>query len=207
VVHANARLTPEGRWILVQRVVVGGWSVAVAAESMGVSATTAYRWLGRFRVEGRAGLRDRSSRPLRSPRRTPADVEDRVCALRRARRWGPHRIGWALDMPRSTVERVLRRRGLSRLDWLDRPTGRVVRRYERCRPGELIHVDVKKLGRIPQGGGWWAHGRDQRPHHRRGPGWDYLHVAVDDHSRVAYLEIHPDEQADTCAGFAERSIA
>ena len=207
MVHGNARLTPLGRWLLVERVEVGGWPVGVAAESMGVSRETAYRWLRRFRTEGRAGLEDRSSRPQRSPRRTPTHIEDQVCALRCSRRWGPHRIGWALGMPRSTVERVLRRRGLSRLDILDRPTGRVVRRYERCSPGELIHIDVKRLGRIPDGGGWWAHGRAVRPNRKRGPGWDFVHVAVDDHSRVAYLEVHPDELGVTCAAFLDRTVS
>ncbi|MGH8913104.1 MAG: leucine zipper domain-containing protein, partial [Acidimicrobiia bacterium] len=140
MVHRNARLTPNGRLILVQRIVDDGWPVAVAAESMGVSRETAYRWLRRYRVEGSAGLEDRCSRPLRSPNQTPVEVEERICELRRARRWGPHRIAYALDMSRSTVERVLRRRGLSRLDAIDPPTRRIVRRYERAAPGELVHV-------------------------------------------------------------------
>lgn len=205
MVHGNARLTPLGRRILVDRIVVDGWSVAVAAESMGVSRETAYRWVRRFRAEGSGGLVDRSSRPRRSPNQTPVEVEDRICELRVSRRWGPHRLGWALGMPRSTVERVLRRRGLGRLDQIDGPTRRVVRRYERDAPGELLHVDVKKLGRIPAGGGWRAHGRDQATR-GRGIGWDYLHVAVDDHSRVAYVEVHPDERGDTCAKFVTNAI-
>ncbi len=205
MVHGNARLTPAGRWVLVERVVVKGWPVAIAAESMGVSRETAYRWVRRFRAEGRAGLVDRSSRPHRFPNQTPADVEDRVCELRRARRWGPHRIAWALGMPRSTVERVLRRRGLRRLDAIDGPTRRIVRRYERDRPGELLHVDVKKLGRIPPGGGWRVHGRSEAVR-GRGIGYDFIHVAVDDHSRVAYLEVLDDETGDTCAGFITRAI-
>lgn len=205
MVHGNARLTPQGRRILVDRIVVEGWSVAVAAESMGVSRETAYRWVRRFRAEGPGGLVDRSSRPRRSPNRTPVEVEDRICELRVSRRWGPHRLGWALGMPRSTVERVLRRRGLGRLNQIDGPTRRVVRRYERDAPGELLHVDVKKLGRIPAGGGWRAHGRDQATR-GRGIGWDYLHVAVDDHSRVAYVEVHPDERGDTCAEFVANAI-
>lgn len=204
MVHANARLTPEGRWLLVQRVEIAGWPVAVAAEAMGVSRETAYRWVRRFRAEGRAGLVDGSSRPRRSPRQTPAELEDRVVVLRLARCWGPHRIGWALGMPRSTVARVLRRRGLGRLDAIDPPTRRVVRRYERAAPGELLHVDVKKLGRIPDGGGWRIRGRAHRP--RRGLGYDFVHVAVDDYSRVAYAEVHPDEQGDTCAAFIARAI-
>jgi transposase InsO family protein len=206
VVHANARLTAVGRRVLVDRVVVLGWPVAVAAESMGVSRETAYRWLRRFRAEGPEGLVDRSSRPRRSPRLTPVEVEDRICELRRGRRWGSHRIAWALQMPRSTVERVLRRRGLGRLDAIDGPTRRVVRRYERATPGELVHVDVKKLGRIPDGGGWKVHGRSVRPNRKRGLGYDFVHVAVDDHSRVAYVEVHPDETGDTCARFLRSAI-
>jgi len=204
VVHANARLTPEGRWILVQRVVVAGWPVTVAAASMGVSRETAYRWLRRFRAEGRAGLADGSSRPCRSPRQTPTEMEDRVCALRVGMLWGPHRIGWELGMPRSTVARVLRLRGLPRLAAIDGPTRRVVRRYERTRPGELVHVDVKKLGRIPDGGGWRIHGRANRP--KRGYGYDFVHVALDDHSRVVYAEALPDERGDTCAAFITRAV-
>jgi transposase InsO family protein len=204
--HANARLTPEGRWLLVQRVEIAGWPVAIAAEAMGVSRETVYRWLRRFQVEGRAGLVDRPSRPHRFPKQTPGEVEDRVCELRRSRRWGPHRIAWALGMPRSTVERVLRRRGLGRLDAIDGPTRRIVRRYERDRPGELLHVDVKKLGRIPDGGGWRIHGRAERPNRRQGLGYDCLHVAIDDHSRVAYLEVLDDDAGATCAGFITRAV-
>lgn len=206
--HRNARLTPAGRRILVERIAVEGWPVAVAAESMGVSRETAYRWLRRWRAEGVVGLEDRSSRPRRSPNQTPAEVEDRICELRIQRRWGPHRIAYALGMPRSTVERVLRRRRLSRLDAIDPPTRRIVRRYERDTPGELLHVDVKKLGRIPDGGGWRAHGRGD-PATGRGKGklgYDFLHVAIDDHSRVVYLEALGDEKGDTCAGFITRAV-
>jgi transposase InsO family protein len=206
VVHRNARLTPIGRLILVERIEIEGWPVGVAAESMGVSRETAYRWLRRYRAEGAAGLEDRSSRPHRSPNQTPVVVEVQICELRRTRRWGPHRIAYALDMPRSTVERVLRREGLSRLDAIDPPTRRIVRRYERAAPGELVHVDVKKLGRIPDGGGWRIHGRLNRPHRKQGLGYDFLHVAVDDHSRVVYVEALDNEQGDTCAGFISRAI-
>lgn len=209
MVHRNAPLTPVGRRILVERIVVDGWSVVVAAESMGISRETAYRWVRRYKADGVAGLEDRSSRPRRSPNQTPVEVEDRICELRRSRRWGPHRIAYALGMPRSTVERVLRRRGLSRLDAIDAPTRRIVRRYERATPGELVHIDVKKLGRIPDGGGWRAHGRAS-PLRRRGDGQighDFFHVAVDDRSRVAYIEIHPNEQGATCAGFLTRAVA
>ena len=208
MVHGNARLTPLGRWRLVERIVVLGWSVAAAAESMGVSRETAYRWVRRFRAEGRAGLVDRSSRPRRSPGRTPLEVEDRICAMRLECRWGPHRIAHATSVPRSTVERVLRRRGLNRLDAIDRPTRRIVRRYERATAGELLHVDVKKLGRIPDGGGWRAHGRGQ-PATQRGKGrlgYDFMHVAIDDHSRVVYAEALDDEKGATCAGFITRAV-
>jgi transposase InsO family protein len=133
-------------------------------------------------------------------------VEERICAIRVERRWGPHRIAHATGVPRSTVERVLRRRGLNRLRWIDAPTRQVVR-YERAAPGELLHVDVKKLGRIPDGGGWRIHGRSAGMNRGRGIGYDYFHVAVDDHSRVAYVEVHPDERGDTCAGFLQRAIA
>ena len=205
--HRNARLTPVGRRILVERIEIDGWPVAVAAESMGVSRETAYRWLRRYRSDGVAGLEDRSSRPHRSPNQTPVEIEDRVCELRRGRRWGPHRIAYALAMSRSTVERVLRRRGLSRLDAIDPPTKRIVRRYERDQPGELIHVDVKKLGRIPDGGGWRVLGRRPGTTRSRSLGYDYFHIAIDDRSRVVYAEVLPDEKGDSCAGFLQRAIA
>lgn len=207
--HRNARLTPVGRRILVERIDRDGWPVAVAAESMGVSRETAYRWLRRWRSEGFAGLEDRSSRPRRSPTQTPLEVEDRIVTLRRSKRWGPHRIAYALSMPRSTVERVLRRRGLSRLDAIDPPTRRIVRRYERKAPGELLHVDVKKLGRIPDGGGWRAHGRRiaRGSRTKQGLGYDFLHIAIDDHTRIAYIEAHCDERGETCAGFITRAAA
>lgn len=180
--------------------------MAVAAESMGVSRETAYRWLRRWRTGGVAGLEDRTSRPVRSPNQTPEVVEDEICGLRRSRRWGPHRIAYALGMSRSTVERVLRRRGLSRLDAIDPPTRRLVRRYERATPGELVHVDVKKLGRIPDGGGWRAKGRHPGMIRGRGLGYDFFHVAIDDYSRVVYIETHNDEKGQTCAGFITRAI-
>ena len=203
--HRNARLTVFGRRLLVERVLSGRPVAHVAAE-MGVSRPTAHKWVRRWREEGDAGLHDRSSRPHRTPHRTPADIEARVCDLRQARKLGPARIGPVLGLPASTVHRILTRHGLNRLAWLDRPTGTVIRRYERERPGELIHVDVKKLGRIPDGGGHKALGREAgRP--IRGMGFDYVHSAVDDHSRLAYSEIHADEKAATCAGFLTRAAA
>jgi transposase InsO family protein len=188
----KTQLSPYGRWLLVQRVRVQGWSPAVAAESMGVSRATVYKWLARFDAEGVAGLESRSSRPRRS-RVTDEATAAAIVELRLARRWGPHRIGYQLGVARSTVYAVLRRAGLNRLEVLDRPTREIVR-YERARPGELVHIDVKKLGRIPDGGGWRIHGRSEEVR-GRGNGYDYLHIAVDDASRVAYIEIHPNEQA------------
>jgi len=200
--HAKAKLTVLGRLLLVQRI-EEGWSPATAAEAQGVSRATAYKWLGRWRSEGLAGLEDRSSRPHRSPARTAAEVEAAVVELRLASRKGPHRLAWELGMPPSTVHAVLRRAGLSRLDRLDGPTAVPVR-FVRDRPGELVHVDVKKLNRLPPGGGWRvlgrAEGRKTNPQRRR-VGRDYLHVAIDDATRLAYVEVHPDERGDTCARF------
>ncbi|MFC4585948.1 IS481 family transposase [Sphaerisporangium corydalis] len=205
--HRNARLTVHGRQLLVQRVLSGRPVAHVAAE-MGISRPTAYKWVRRWRQEGQAGLYDRPSRPHTTPHRTPAHIETQVCLLRTTRKLGPARIGPILGLPPSTVHRILTRHRLNRLTFLDRPTGQPIRRYQRDRPGELIHVDVKKLGRIPDGGGWHIHGRDQRAHHHRPTvGYDYIHSAVDDHTRLAYSEIHPDEKATTCAGFLRRAAA
>jgi len=219
-VHANARLTPEGRRILVGRIASGRPAAHVAAE-MGVSRTTAYRWWRRYQSEGEAGLFDRSSRPRSCPHATPVELEAQVVALRGERKLGPARIGLILGMPASTVWRVLRRHGVNRLAWMDRPTGRVIRRYERSAPGELIHIDIKKLGRIPQGGGWRAVGdldgqRNSRRHTANngggldGPrkvGYGYVHAAIDDHSRLAYVEVLDDETAATATGFTIRAIS
>ncbi|MFJ1588620.1 IS481 family transposase, partial [Streptomyces sp. NPDC088197] len=204
--HRNARLTVHGRRILVERVRSGRPVAHVAAE-MGISRTTAHKWVRRWRAEGEAGLHDRSSRPHRTPHRTPAAVEARVCELRQARKLGPARIGPVLGMPASTVHRVLVRHGLNRLAYIDRPTGDIIRRYERDRPGELIHIDVKKLGRIPDGGGWRTRGRQATRAGKPGAGFDYIHSAVDDHTRLAYSEVHPDEKAATCADFLRRAAA
>lgn len=208
--HGMPRLTPWSRHLLVQRVLAGRPAAHVAAE-MGVSRATAYKWLARYRAEGVAGLADRSSRPRTCPRRTSASVEARILELRRTRRLGPARIAGVLNLNPSTVHRVLTRHGVPRLAWLDRPTGEVIRRYERDRPGELVHVDVKKIGRLRQGGGWKVHGRDSlaRRRSRYGPrvGYEYVHAAIDDHTRLAYAEIHPDETAATCAAFIRRAAA
>ena len=205
--HANATLTPRGRLLLARCVVDQGWTLRRAAERFQVSATTAGRWAGRYREHGAAGMRDRSSRPHRSPRRTPNRTERRIIKVRVIRRWGPARIGFLLGLHPSTVHRVLSRYGMARLTWLDRPTGRVVRRYEHTTPGDLVHIDVKKLGRIPDGGGWHVHGRAARPGRKRGQGYSYLHTAVDDHSRLAYSELLTDERQETAAAFWARANA
>ncbi len=204
--HRRAKLTPFGRLLLVSRIVEHGWSVATAAESVGVSRATAHKWLRRFREEGLEGLHDRSSAPIRRPKALPQRQIERIVRARRRLKVGPHRLGPDLGHPRSTVYAVLRRNGLSRLSHLDRPTALPVR-FERANPGELVHVDVKKLGRIPPGGGWRVHGRGTRTaeDRRRKLGYDHLHVAVDDHSRYAYVEVLPDEKGPTCAGFIRRA--
>jgi transposase InsO family protein len=213
--HRNARLTLHGRRLLIQRVVDDGRPVAHVVKELGVSRQTGHKWVARWRAEGDAGLHDRPSTAHRIPAKTPPHLEARVRALRQDRKLGPHRIGPLLNMPASTVYAVLTRHGLNRLAWLDRPTGQPIRRYERDRPGELIHVDVKKIGRLRDGGGWRVHGRDsdQARHARaeqtagRRVGYEYVHAAIDDHTRLAYAEIHPDEKADTCAGFLRRAAA
>jgi transposase InsO family protein len=215
VSHANARLTVHGRAELVRRVVEQGRPVAHVVQELNVSRATGYKWLRRWREEGLAGLADRSSRAHRLPRKTPATVEAQVLAIRSARKLGPARIGPLVGLAPSTVHSVLTRHGMHRLAWLDRPTGQLIRRYERARPGELVHVDVKKLGAIRDGGGWRAHGRGsaQRNHSRaeasagRRVGYDYVHCAIDDHTRLAYAEIHRDETATTCAGFLRSAAA
>ncbi|WP_030874225.1 IS481 family transposase, partial [Streptomyces sp. NRRL F-2747] len=215
--HRNARLTVFGRRLLVERVRSGRPVAHVAAE-MGVSRATAHKWIRRWRAEGEAGLHDRSSRPAKTPHRTSADVEARVCRLRRDRKLGPARIGSVLGLPASTVHRILRRHGLHRLAWLDRPTGQPVRRYERARPGELVHVDIKKLGRIPDGGGHRVMDRraamdnkiattSERKSSKPVIGYSYIHSAVDDHSRLAYSEALPDERQHTAIAFWQRANA
>jgi transposase len=204
VAHRRARLTPFGRLLLVTRVIEEGWSVAATAESMGISRATAHKWLRRFRDEGVAGLEDRSSAPHRSPHALGTREIRRIVRARRRLKVGPHRLGPQLGHPRSTVYAVLRRQGLSRLRFMDRPTAIPIR-YEREHPGELVHIDVKKLARVPAGGGHKMRGRPAaRPNHR-GDGYDYLHVAVDDRSRWAYVEVHADQRGSTCAGFLRRT--
>lgn len=203
--HAKAKLTPSGRLLLVRRVIEEGWPPAHAAAMAGVSRPTVYKWLDRYRSEGVAGLKDRSSRPRRCPRRTAPEVEAAVLALRAQLRRGPHHLAGRLAMAPSTVHAVLARHGQGRLSSLDRSSGEVIR-YERERPGDLLHLDVKKLGRIPEGGGWRVHGRGQVKRGQVKRGYDFLHVAIDDHSRYAYVEVHDDERGETCAAFLERAV-
>jgi transposase InsO family protein len=193
-------LTVLGRRLLVERIVVDGMAVAHAADMAGVSRQTAWKWLRRFETEGQVGLEDRTSRPHRMPRSLPQDRVDAILAARHEHRLGPHRLAALVGVPRSTIGDVLSRRGLSRLTDQDGPTGIPIR-YVRERPGELLHVDVKKLGRIPDGGGHRVRGRVTGTPRTRGSGYDYLHVAVDDMSRVAYVGVFDDERGATCARF------
>ena len=163
--HANAKLTVRARREVVERM-QAGWSATEIAQQMNVSRTTVYKWWARWRVEGDAGLGDRSSRPRRCPHRTDRRLERRIAQLRRTRTLGPARIAGILDLHASTVHRVLCRPALNRLAWMDRPTGRVIRRIETSRPGELVHIDTKKLSRVPLGGGWRAHGWETRSKNR-----------------------------------------
>ena len=206
----------HGRRLIVTRVLEEGWSPTTAAEAAGVSRATVYKWLARFREHGEAGLEDRTSRPHRCPGRLDEKLEARILLARKRRRWGPHLLEFYLGVPRSTAYKVLVRHGCSRLADFDRPTGTPTR-YVRERPGELLHVDVKKLGRIPDGGGWRVHGRDGvlDRSHKGGLGYDKVHIAVDDHPRLAFVQVHPDEKGATCAKsmadavawFAEQGVA
>jgi transposase InsO family protein len=212
VVHANAHLTPKGRLRLARSIIEEGWSYRRAAERFQVSPATAKKWADRLRCG--LPMTDRSSMPHRSPLRTRRRLERRIIALRFTRRWGPHRIAYHLHLVRSTVERVLARYRMPRLDHVDQSTGLPVRkpaatRYERKVPGELVHVDIKKLGRIPDGGGHRALGRQEGRKHsgKRGTGYAYLHHAIDDHSRLAYSEILADERKETAAAFWARAKA
>ncbi|MFL6265502.1 MAG: IS481 family transposase [Actinomycetes bacterium] len=198
--HAHARLTEFGRLLLVQRITELGWPPAQAAQALGVSRATASKWLARDRTHGPAGLADRSSRPHRCPPALPVSQVRRVLAARRRHRQGPHRLAWRLGMPRSTIYGVLARHGMGRLAHTDRASGVVVR-YQREHPGERVHLDVKKLGRIPDGGGHRVHGRTPTTPTGRGIGYDSVHSAVDDRSRVAFSQVLPDESAMTAALF------
>jgi transposase InsO family protein len=205
----------HGRLLIVRRH-RAGWKQAHIAAAMGVSRKCVRTWIDRYAAEGEAGLQDRSSRPHSMPTRTPAEVEQRVLQGRREHRRGQDWLGPELGVPARTVSRILRRHRVPHLRECDPMTGQVIRaskstavRYERQRPGELVHMDVKKLGKIPDGGGWRAHGRgpgDNR-NRRQGTGYDYVHSLVDDYSRLAYSEILPDEKGTTCAAFLTRAAA
>lgn len=199
--HSLARTTPISRALLVDRVTQQEWSVSEAAGAAGISQRSAYKWLARYRSEGAAGLLDRSSRPRRSPSRISAEWRALILRLRRCRKTGPE-IADKLGIPRSSVARVLRRAGLHRLKLLE--SRKPANRYERKRPGELIHLDVKKLARIAGRIGHRIHG-DRSTRVRRA-GWEFVHVAVDDHSRLAYVEVLADEKGVTATGFFERAL-
>lgn len=221
--HANAALTPRARLRLGRLVVDHGWPVARAAERYDVSWKTAHKWAQRYRDEGPAGMVDRSSAPRRQPHRTPPRVVRRIVSLRLRHRLGPVAIGDLLGIPASTVHAVLVRCRLNRLTHLDRATGERIRRYEHDRPGDLLHVDVKKLGKVPDGGGWRYVGRQQGGRNRaatslrtgapkskyRQPliGTCYLHTVIDDHSRVAYVEAHDDETKETATAVLRNAVA
>jgi transposase InsO family protein len=216
VSHRNARTTFVGRLLIVQRH-RQGWPQAHIASAMGISRKCVKTWLDRYASEGDAGLQDRSSRPHHSPGRTSDKTERQIIELRQRERRGPAWLGAQLGVPARTVSRVLARHHVPHLSALDPLTGQVIRaskatasRYERDRPGELVHMDVKKIGRIPDGGGWRAHGRAYREATRDRHvkiGFDYVHSLVDDHSRLAYSEVLPDEKGATCAAFLTRAIA
>ena len=207
--HANTRLTVHGRALLIERVIGDGRPVSHVAKELGISRQCAHRWINRHRTEGTPGLQNRSSRPRNCPNRTSARRETAVVVARLLNRTGPLRIADTTGVPARTVSRILARYDLPPLSWLDPLTGQTIRasratanRYERDRPGELVHIDVKKLGRIPDGGGWRAHGRAATAadkDKRQRIGFDYVHAVIDDHSRLAYAEIRDDEKGATAA--------
>ena len=199
--HRNAWTCPRSRRLLADRVLLEGWSLAAAAEAAGVSGRTAWKWVDRFRREGEAGLEDRSSAPVSVPARTPVEREQLILSLRELRFTSPE-IAETLGMPLSTVGAVLSRQGLGKLPRLapEEPANS----YERPRPGELVHIDVKKLGRIGRPGHRVNGDRTTRS---RGVGWEFVHVAVDDATRLAYVEVLDDEKGATAAGFLGRAIA
>ena len=211
--HANARLTVHGKLLLIRRVTVDNRPVSHVAKELGISRQCAHRWVARFRSEGHAGLLERSSRPWSSPNKTSPERENRVLASRRKLKSGLLRIAEKTGVSPRTVSRILVRHQVPPLAHCDPLTGQQIRasratnnRYERERPGELLHIDVKKLGRIPDGGGWRAHGRSEQVR-GRGIGFDYVHAVIDDHTRLAYIEIHPDEKGATAAGVLTRAAA
>jgi transposase InsO family protein len=221
--HANAALTPRARLRLARLIVEERWAIPRAAERDDVSWRTAKKWADRYRAEGSAGMVDRSSRPHRQPNRTPQPVVRRIVHLRWKQRLGPIQIGDQLGMPASTVHAVLVRCRLNRLSHLDRATGEPIRRYEHEGPGDLLHQDVKKLGRVPDEGGWRFVGREQggrnraktaartgapkSKYHKPLVGTCYLHTVIDDHSRVAYVEAREDETKETATEVLRNAVA
>lgn len=206
--HPNAPLTPSGRLRMVTCVIDHGWTIEATADRFQVDAKTVRKWRDRFLAEGATGLLDRSSRPKSSPNATPATVCERVVELRRQHRWGADHIAHEIGIAGSTVQRILNSEGLGRLDRGDRASADPVRRYQRDRPGELIHVDVKKISAIPDGGGWRLHGRgNDRYKGHSGAGYRFIHTALDDRTRLVYSEILDNEQAATAAAFWQRAAA
>lgn len=214
--HANARTNLFARRLMVERV-AAGWPAAHVAEQLGVSRATVHKWVRRHAQGGDAALEDRSSRPHRMPARTSHKLEKRVLAARQRRKRGAVVLAAELGLNPSTVGRILARHRVPHLAVIDPITGERVRssrrsenRYEHSTPGAMIHVDVKKLGRIPPGGGWRIHGRDATVAHRKKKiktGYDFIHTAIDDYTRLAYSEIHNDEKDATSAGFLHRALA
>ncbi|MGI8336942.1 IS481 family transposase, partial [Actinomadura scrupuli] len=220
--HANAALTPRARLRLARLIVEEGWPIARAAERYQVSWPTAKRWAQRYLQHGAAGMADRSSRPHHSPAKTPQPVVRKIVHLRWKQRLGPVQIAGRLGMPASTVHAVLTRCRLNRLSHIDRATGEPIRRYEHDQPGAMLHVDVKKLGNIPDGGGWRHVGRAQGELNRQATarrtgarttrhaprvGTAYVHTVIDDHTRIAYAEIHDDEKAPTAITVLRNAVA
>ncbi|NNF42143.1 MAG: IS481 family transposase [Phycisphaerales bacterium] len=199
--HSNAKTTPYSRRLVVHRVLRKGWTQAEAAEAAGVSVRTVAKWIDRYRSEGTAGLLDRSSAPQRSPHRTSSRIVRRIESLRR-RRWTAERIAGVLRMALSTVSSILKRIGLGRLRDLEPKED--PQRYERSRPGELLHIDTKKLGRIGRVGHRINRDRTTRS---RGIGWEFAHVCVDDATRLAYVEVLPDERRESALAFLRRAVA
>ena len=202
--HPNAPLTPAGRRRLVDCMLVEGWSVAAAAERFQLDPKTARKWRNRFLTGGPDGLLDRSRRPPCSPNRTPRAKRRECLRLRKKHRWGADHIAHETGLTASTVQNILNNAGVGRLDSGDRAANEPVRRYQRDRPGEMVHADIKKLAAIPDGGGWRVHGRGTKP--RTAVGYRYLHSAIDDRTRLVYSEIHDNEQAGTAVAFWHRAI-
>lgn len=218
--HANAALTPRARLKIARLIVEDGWSVATAAKQYMVSWPTAKRWAERYRAHGKNGMTDRTSRPRTSPNRTPQAVVKKIVALRWRKRMGPVQIAFRLGLAASTVHAVLVRCGINRLRYIDRVTGEPIRRYEHPSAGSMIHVDVTKFGNIPDGGGHRFLGRQaggknraatpdkpRNAHHNPKMGTAFVHTVIDDHSRVAYAEIHGDEKSVTAIGVLQRAVA